>query len=96
MTNAAIDVAAGAEFAVRLAATPSTGYLWEAAPAPAGVQLLGSAMEAPAGGGAPGDPAQQVFRWRALQAGSYVLHFTLKRRWVDEAVATHVVTVDVS
>jgi predicted secreted protein len=95
MSTQTIDVAVGAEFAVRLAATPATGYAWEVAPAPGGLQLLGVDVAPAAGAAAPGDPAQQVFRWRALQAGSYVLHFALKRRWETQPVTSHTATVEV-
>jgi predicted secreted protein len=96
MSEETISVAAGAQFAVRLGATPATGYVWQVAPAPAGLQLLGSALAPVAGAVAPGDPAQQVLRWRALAPGRYTLHFTLKRRWEDAPVDSHTAIVNVA
>src|SRR5436190_1503819 len=55
---------AGGEFEVRLDATPTTGYRWQLASMPDGVAHLGTDVDAQSSA-APGDPAQQVFRFRA-------------------------------
>ena len=80
------------EFEVRLAATPATGYQWEAGPLPDGITHLGTEYAQPSGG-APGDAGEQVFRFRAERSGDFPLQFVLKRPWETTAARTHEVVV---
>jgi predicted secreted protein len=85
----------GEEFMVSLKSTPSTGYIWETFSLPEGIVLLGSDFEKPASNIQPGDPVIQLFRFRALTAGEYVISFVLKRTWESNAIESHEVAVKV-
>ena len=93
MTFETILVAVGGEFTVRIKSTPTTGYVWEVQSLPKSVQLLGSDYEKPASRVQPGDPAIQVFRFRAQRAGEHTITFVLKRQWESKAIESHTVTV---
>jgi predicted secreted protein len=95
MATESINVAAGGEFAVRLASNPSTAYLWEVQTLPESIELLGSSFEKPAGEVRPGDPSTQVFRFRALKAGEYHIVFGLKRKWETESIKSETIVVHV-
>jgi predicted secreted protein len=89
-----VDVEAGTPFEVELASTPTTGYVWEVASLPSGVDLVGSDVAIPADA-AVGDGGVQVFRLRASEPGRHRLTFVLKRRWEAEGIEHHVVEIDV-
>ena len=96
MTSETINTAVGDEFEVRLAATPSTGYIWEAQSLPEGIKLSGSDYERPSADTRPGDPTTQVFRFRAQRAGDYTITFHLKRPWESDAAHSQTVSVKVT
>jgi len=84
----------GLPFAIELKSGPGTGYQWQLAAIPEGIELLGSEYQ-PAPDAQIGDPATQVFRLRASKAGRYSLRFLLKRTWENESIRETVVDVDV-
>jgi predicted secreted protein len=84
----------GLPFAVELKSGPSTGYQWQIPSAPDGIQLLDSEYR-PAPNAQIGDPATQVFHFRASKAGHYSLRFVLKRAWEKEPIREAVIDVDV-
>ena len=96
MTSETISTAVGDEFEVRLKATPSTGYVWEAQSLPESVQLSGSDYEQPSPNPRPGDPAIQVFRFRANRAGDYTITFVLKRTWESDVMQSRTVSVKIN
>lgn len=83
---------AGDEFDVRLEAIPGAGYRWQLGSLPDGVTHIGSESHQRAAA-APGDPSEQVFRFRADRPGQFTLRFELKRPWESSAVRTHEVRV---
>jgi predicted secreted protein len=83
----------GAPFEVELDSAPTTGYGWEIAHLPPGVDLLGSDFTASPDGEA-GDGGVQVFRLVANHPGHYELRFLLKRRWEQEPIDLKVVEVE--
>ena len=91
-----INAVAGKEFTVRLASSPSTGYIWEVTTLPEGVELLGSDYEKPSGEVRPGDPTTRVFRFHCLKAGTYQIKFDLKRKWEQHAIDSKTVAVTAS
>jgi predicted secreted protein len=91
--DAIVDVEAGAPFEVKLASAPTTGYGWEIAHLPPGIDLLGSDF-AIAADAAVGDGGVQVFRLVAGHPGHFELRFLLKRRWEQEPIDIRVVEVD--
>jgi predicted secreted protein len=96
MATQSINVAPGEEFTVTRTSAPSTGYVWEVRALPDSIELMGSAYEKPAGdGGRPGDPAVQVFRFRALKSGDYHITFSLRRKWEKEAIESETVDVHI-
>jgi len=96
MADTTIPVSVGQEFAVRLQATPSTGYVWEVQSLPEGIQLSGSDHEQPGGDLLPGNSVTQVFRFQARQVGEHTLTLGLKRPWESSVIATHQVQVKVT
>jgi predicted secreted protein len=86
-SDSSVNARAGEPFAVRLGAAPPTGYGWEIALLPPGVELLGADGEAPPDGG------PQVFRLLVSQPGRYELRFLLKRRWEQDPIEIRVVEV---
>jgi predicted secreted protein len=96
VTCETIVVAVDGGFTVRLKSTPTTGYVWEVHTLPEGMQLLGSDYEKSASGIQPGDPVIQVFRFRTLKTGEYIISFVLKRQWESNAIEFHTVTVKAS
>lgn len=89
-----LTVRAGESFAVRLGATPSTGYLWEVSRQPAEFDFLGSEVEPLAGGGQAGQASVQVFRFRVAQAGQFEIEFRLRRPWEESAIQSQTVRID--
>jgi predicted secreted protein len=90
--DAVVEVVAGAPFDVRLASAPTTGYGWEIAHLPPGVELLGSDFDI-SPDAAVGDGGVQVFRLVANHSGRFELRFVLKRRWEQEPIDIRVVEV---
>jgi predicted secreted protein len=84
----------GEDFGVELKSNPTTGYRWELAEVPPGLELLDAGF-APAERGGLGSGGTQRFRLRASAPGQYVLSFRLKRSWESEAIDTHTVEVEV-
>ena len=91
-SDSMLDVEAGTPFEVRLGAAPPTGYGWEIAHPPPGVELLGGdapALEAAVQGG-----DGQLFRLVASHPGRFELRFLLKRGWEQEPIEIRVVEVE--
>jgi predicted secreted protein len=84
---------AGQPFELKLGSAPSTGYLWEPLPAPAGLRVTELAMKQ-AADPSPGDGGQQVFQVLAEQPGRYVLEFQYKRRWEREPIETRRIEIE--
>ena len=89
-----LKASAGKPFQVELAATPTTGYAWELAAAPDGVQLLGSHFTPPTSA-VPGAGGTQVFELQAARPGHLSLQFVLKRSWEPEPARRETVEVEV-
>jgi predicted secreted protein len=87
-----LTVAAGATFAVDFGSAPSTGYVWQVASLPEGVQLLGSDYSQPPGT-AIGGGGTQVFRLKTTHAGNFLVRFELKRRWEPAPIQTREIEV---
>jgi predicted secreted protein len=88
-----LTVAVGAQFDVELGATPTTGYTWELASVPLGVQLSGSEFKLPSGAGI-GDGGTQVFHLQVDHVGRFDLYFQLKRRWEAAPIETRLIEVE--
>ncbi len=84
----------GLPFEIELKSGPGTGYQWQPVAVPEDIELLGSDYR-PTPGAQIGDPATQVFRFRASKAGQYSLRFVLKRSWEKESIRETVIDVDV-
>jgi inhibitor of cysteine peptidase len=69
---------------IDLPATPSTGYKWDLAEIPDGIELVGSTFTPPPADIVGGTGVQR-FDVRALQPGAYILTFVLKRPWESES-----------
>ncbi|MFQ4149915.1 protease inhibitor I42 family protein [Arthrobacter sp. LAPM80] len=86
-----ITVHAGEMFDVEFRATPATGYQWQLAGSPTGVELVGDSFNADTGK----DPAPvpvggtQAFHFLAGESGNTTLHFVLKRSWESAFVEQH-------
>lgn len=91
-SDSTLAVEAGTPFEVRLGAPPTTGYGWEIAHLPPGVELLGG--DEHDGRNGPGDGDGQVFRLVASQPGLFELRFVLDRRWEQEPMEIRVVEVE--
>ncbi|MHA7271306.1 protease inhibitor I42 family protein [Arthrobacter sp. HLT1-20] len=93
-----ITVRAGELFSVEFPATPATGYQWQVAEVPAGLELVDSsfAPDAPAGVLAPvPSPGTQKFHFMAGEPGRQELLFVLKRSWESQSLQERSETVDV-
>jgi predicted secreted protein len=88
-----VQAEVGAPFAVELASAPTTGYGWEIAHLPPGVDLLGSDFTA-SPDAEVGDGGVEVFRLVANHPGHHELRFLLKRRWEQEPIDIKVVEVE--
>ena len=86
-SDSSVNARVGEPFDVRLGAAPPTGYGWEIALVPPGVELLGGDVEAQPDGG------PQVFRLVASHPGRFELRFLLKRRWEQDPIEIRVVEV---
>jgi predicted secreted protein len=82
----------GDVFRVELKSTPTTGYQWQPADLPDGVELVGSDFVP--GGTAPGQGGTQRFQLRASRPGRYQVAFELKRAWETDPAGTHTFEVD--
>jgi predicted secreted protein len=91
-SDSVVEAVVDRPFEVRLGSAPTTGYGWEIAHLPPGVELLGSDFEA-APGAAVGDGGVQVFRLVAAHAGRFPLRFLYKRRWEQEPIDIRVIDV---
>lgn len=91
-SDSTLAVEAGTPFEVRLGAPPTTGYGWEIAHLPSGVELLGG--DEPDDQGGPGTADGQVFRLIASQPGLFELRFVLNRRWEQEPIEIRIIEVD--
>ncbi|QLQ06755.1 MAG: protease inhibitor I42 family protein [Anaerolineae bacterium] len=91
-----IQTRVGEEFEIDLAATPSTGYLWNLRACPAVFETLPVERALPTDityrVGATG---AQTFRFRATAAGVYTMTFVLQRPWEKRAIRRCVFQVDV-
>ena len=88
-----MDVEAGPPFEIQLASAPSTGYRWEVASLPDGLEVLETDFEI-APDAAIGDPGTQRFRLRATRPGHYAVGFVLRRPWESEGLEARTVDVD--
>jgi hypothetical protein len=91
-----LDVEAGTPFEVRPGTAPPTGYGWELAHPPPGVELLGGdapVLEAIDGAGA-GEIDGQLFRLVASHPGRFELRFLLKRGWEQEPIEIRLIEVE--
>ena len=91
-SDSVLDVEAGIPFDVRLGAVPGSGYGWEIAHLPPGIELLGGGATDENNGA--GERDGQVFRLVAGHAGRHELRFLLKRRWEQEPIEIRVVEIE--
>ena len=96
MSKDVIAVGVDEEFTISLQSIATAGYLWKLESLPEGVEHLGTENQNPASEAKPGDPTNQVFRFRALKPGEYKLTFALARPWENKAIETKSVNVKVS
>jgi hypothetical protein len=90
-SDSMLEVEVGVPFDVRLGAVPGSGYGWEIAHLPPGVELLGAG---PVDDGISAERDDQVFRLVAGAPGRLELRFLLKRRWEQEPIEIRVVEVE--
>jgi inhibitor of cysteine peptidase len=88
LSEVSLDV--GDQLEVSLEANPTTGYSWELAPIPEGLELVSNEFEEP-GGSLVGAPGTQLFVFDAVGAGSGTLRFEYVRVFEDPEVAEQVV-----
>jgi predicted secreted protein len=96
-SDSMLEVEAGTAFEVHLGEAPTTGYGWELAHLPPGVELIGAGPTSAdaAGDDEPGGQADdQAFRLIVTAPGRFELRFVLKRRWEQEPIEIRVVEVD--
>ena len=80
--GAAIQVAAGDEFALELAGNPTTGYIWQVLVDSQHLEVLSQEFEP--GGEGVGAGGQEVIRFRALAAGEIEIACEYRRPWDKE------------
>ncbi len=88
LSEVSLDV--GDQLEVELESNPSTGYSWEPAPLPDGLQLISSDFEEP-GGSLVGASGTQVFVFDVVSPGSGILRFEYVRVFDDPVVAEKIV-----
>jgi inhibitor of cysteine peptidase len=81
-----IQVAAHEQFAISLAANPTTGYGWQASVDRDYVELHSQEFEP--GAQAPGAAGRELFQFRARQAGKTAIDFEYRRPWGGPARET--------
>ena len=81
--GAAIQVAAGDEFAIELTGNPTTGYTWQVRVDSQQLELLGQEFEP--GGEGVGAGGCEVFRFRALVGGETEIDCEYRRPWDRES-----------
>lgn len=96
MSTDNITVAADDEFTISLQSIATAGYLWKVESLPSAIQLLGTENEKPGGAAKPGDPTNQIFRFRAHKTGEHKIKFALGRPWENKTIETKKVTVKVT
>jgi predicted secreted protein len=89
-----IKATVGEIVAVDLQSTPGTGYRWQIADLPNGIESVDAGFTAPANG--PGAGGTQHFHLRATRSGNFALKFVLKRSWEAEAIDNTTIEVQVT
>jgi inhibitor of cysteine peptidase len=96
-SSSEVSLEVGDQLEVSLEANPTTGYSWELAPLPEGLQLVSSEFEEP-GGSLVGAPGMLQFVFDAVGPGSGILRFEYVRVFDDPVVAEqtveYVITID--
>ncbi|KQX64377.1 hypothetical protein ASD06_09325 [Angustibacter sp. Root456] len=80
---------------ISLEETPTTGYQWEVADAPQGVEVDDTRFEPPKSQ-APGAAGRRVITVRATAVGEHHLHVQRRRAWEPAAAETLEVVVNAS
>lgn len=88
-----VTASVGKQFEVRLKATPSTGYTWEAKVLPKEIKFEGNAQTEPAK--MPGASIEQILRFLPSKAGKYKMTLVYKRSWETTIAETQIVNVTV-
>ena len=91
MEAESIAAGVGEVFDIRLRSTPTSGYLWTLSSVPDGIVPLGTGADS--SGAGPGAPAMQMFSFRAVARGRYLIELVLKRPWETGAIETRTVEV---
>ena len=81
------------EVQVQLESRPGTGYVWDLANSPAGLEFLGSDTETLSG--SAGGSALQVFRFKPAVVGEFRLDFVLQRPWEGDPIDHQTVRIRV-
>ncbi len=84
-------VQAGRQFPIDLEAMPGAGYMWELAAPPQQIELV--SQEVISFSEAIGGSSTQRFVLVAKVPGSYQLAFQLKRKWEEQPVKTHLLSI---
>jgi predicted secreted protein len=80
-----VNAAPGTEIVLQLAASPTTGYVWQARSVPPGLTVVGQSF-APADSKSVGGGGVESVRVLVNASGTYDLVFELKRPWESQAV----------
>jgi len=87
-----ITATKGSQFVVELAANPSTGYSWQAAPNDT-VELV-SSKQVSAKGAAPGAAGEQRMTFKATKLGASTLEFSYARSFEPGVPPANTATFD--
>jgi inhibitor of cysteine peptidase len=95
-----VDLAAGGELKVALAANPSTGYTWEVSvtPDPAVLEQVGESVyePTPTDTMVVGSGGTMTFEFRATGAGTTTVELVYRRPWEEGVEPVETVTLDVT
>jgi len=95
MSTNTISVAMGEEFTISLSSIATAGYLWKIESLPSAIEFLRTENEKPEADTKPGNATNQIFRFRAKEAGKYSITFEMARPWENKAIELRTITVDV-
>lgn len=95
----AIDIKTSNEFVILIAleSNPTTGYSWQASFDSAALELVEQTYELGdyANEGAVGAGGTELFRFKALESGTFQITFDYERPWEDESIDQKTFTVEI-